>query len=87
MVEAADAAEISVILDWVPARFPNDTYGLGEFDGTHLYENADPRQGFHRDWGNNIHNYGRREVSAFLNSNVRFWVQRYHLDGLRVGKP
>jgi 1,4-alpha-glucan branching enzyme len=83
-VEAAHAAEIGVILDWVPAHFPNDPHGLGDFDGTHLYEHADPRQGFHRDWGTHIYNYGRREVSAFLISNARFWVSRYHLDALRV---
>jgi 1,4-alpha-glucan branching enzyme len=83
-VEAAHAAEVGVILDWVPAHLPNDPHGLGEFDGTHLYEHADPRQGLHRDWGTYIYNYGRREVSAFLISNARFWVERYHLDALRV---
>jgi len=83
-VEAAHAAEIGLILDWVPAHFPNDPHGLGYFDGTHLYEHADPRLGFHRDWGTHIYNYGRREVSAFLISNARFWVARYHVDALRV---
>jgi 1,4-alpha-glucan branching enzyme len=82
--EAAHAAEVGVILDWVPAHLANDPHGLGEFDGTHLYEHADPRQGLHRDWGTYIYNYGRREVSAFLISNARFWVERYHLDALRV---
>jgi 1,4-alpha-glucan branching enzyme len=83
-VDAAHAADVGVILDWVPAHFPNDPHGLGYFDGTHLYEHADPRLGFHRDWGTYIYNYGRREVSAFLISNARFWVTRYHLDALRV---
>jgi 1,4-alpha-glucan branching enzyme len=83
-IEAAHAADLGVILDWVPAHFPDDPHGLGEFDGTHLYEHADPRQGFHRDWGTYIYNYGRTEVSTFLISNACFWVKRYHLDGLRV---
>jgi 1,4-alpha-glucan branching enzyme len=83
-IEAVHAAEIGVILDWVPAHFPNDPHGLGEFDGTHLYEHADPRQGYHRDWGTYIYNYGRTEVSTFLISNARFWVERYHLDALRI---
>jgi 1,4-alpha-glucan branching enzyme len=83
-VEAAHAAEISLILDWVPGHFPNDPHGLGYFDGTHLYEHADPRQGYHQDWGTYIYNYGRQEVAAFLVANARFWLERYHLDGLRV---
>jgi 1,4-alpha-glucan branching enzyme len=83
-VEAAHAAEIGIILDWVPGHFPIDAHGLGEFDGTHLYEHADPRQGFHQDWGTYIYNFGRAEVSAFLVANARFWAERYHLDGLRV---
>ncbi len=83
-VEAAHAAGIGLILDWVPGHFPNDAHGFGAFDGTHLYEHADPRQGFHQDWGTYIYNYGRQEVSAFLVANARFWLEHYHLDGLRV---
>ncbi len=83
-IEAAHAAGIGVLLDWVPGHFPNDPHGLGAFDGTHLYEHADPRQGFHHDWGTYIYNFGRREVSGFLTASARFWLERYHLDGLRV---
>ncbi|WP_154661153.1 1,4-alpha-glucan branching protein GlgB [Microvirga lotononidis] len=83
-VEAAHAAGIGVILDWVPAHFPNDPHGLSYFDGTHLYEHADPRLGFHQDWGTYIYNFERREVMSFLVANARFWLERYHLDGLRV---
>jgi 1,4-alpha-glucan branching enzyme len=83
-VEAAHAAGIGIILDWVPAHFPNDAHGLSSFDGTHLYEHADPRQGFHQDWGTYIYNYERQEVTSFLVANARFWLERYHLDGLRV---
>ena len=83
-VEAAHQAGLGLILDWVPAHFPNDAHGLGNFDSTHLYEHSDPRQGFHQDWGTYIYNFGREEVAAFLTANARFWLDYYHLDGLRV---
>jgi 1,4-alpha-glucan branching enzyme len=75
---------VGVILDWVPSHFPCDGHGLSYFDGTHLYEHADPRQGFHPEWNSSIFNYGRPEVRSFLVSSGLFWLDRYHLDGLRV---
>ena len=71
-------------LDWVPGHFPTDAHGLGRFDGTALYEHADPREGFHRDWNTLIYNFGRREVANFLLSSARYWVDAFHADGLRV---
>jgi 1,4-alpha-glucan branching enzyme len=84
LVDRLHQRGIGVIIDWVPAHFPNDAHGLGYFDGTHLYEHADPRQGTHPDWNTFVFNYGRREVSNFLISNALFWLDKYHIDGLRV---
>jgi 1,4-alpha-glucan branching enzyme len=83
-VDRCHQQEIGVILDWTPAHFPRDAHGLGLFDGTHLYEHADPRRGAHPDWGTLVFNYGRNEVQNFLVSNALFWLDKYHLDGLRV---
>ena len=83
-VDRCHAAGIGVILDWVPAHFPSDEHGLARFDGTALYEHEDPRQGFHRDWNTLIYNLGRREVRGFLIASALWWIERFHLDGLRV---
>ncbi|MDB5770260.1 MAG: glycogen branching protein [Burkholderia sp.] len=83
-VDRCHAAGIGVILDWVPGHFPDDAHGLARFDGTALYEHEDPREGFHRDWKTLIYNYGRREVSGMLIASALFWLERFHVDGLRV---
>ena len=84
LIDTLHQRGIGVILDWVPAHFPHDEHGLGYFDGTHLYEHADPRQGHHPDWDTFIFNYGRNEVRSFLISNALFWLDCYHVDALRV---
>src|SRR5690554_1847051 len=83
-VDACHAARLGVILDWVPAHFPTDAHGLARFDGTALYEHADPRQGFHPDWNTAIYNFGRKEVVSFLVNNALYWLEKFHIDGLRV---
>ena len=84
MVDALHRAGVGVIVDWVPAHFPRDFFALARFDGTHLYEHADPRLGEHQDWGTLIFNYGRHEVRGFLTSSALSWLERFHIDGLRV---
>ena len=83
-VDAAHAAGLGVILDWVPAHFPTDAHGLARFDGTALYEHEDPRQGYHPDWNTAIYNFGRKEVTSFLLNNALYWLEKFHIDGLRV---
>jgi 1,4-alpha-glucan branching enzyme len=83
-VEACHAAGLGLWLDWVPGHFPSDAHGLGRFDGTALYEHADPREGYHHDWNTLIYNYGRREVWNFLLSSALYWLREYHIDGIRV---
>ena len=83
-INAAHKAGLGVLLDWVPGHFPTDAHGLGQFDGTALYEHADPREGFHQDWNTLIFNYGRREVQNYLVANALYWIKEFHLDGLRV---
>jgi 1,4-alpha-glucan branching enzyme len=84
LVDAFHQAGVGVILDWVPSHFPGDAHGLYKFDGTHLFEHADPRQGYHPDWSSFIYNYSRNEVRTFLISNALYWLDRFHIDGLRV---
>ena len=84
LVDTLHQRGIGVILDWVPSHFPADEHGLAFFDGTHLYEHADPRQGYHPEWKSYIFNYGRKEIQSFLISNALFWLHHYHIDGLRV---
>ena len=84
LIDTLHQRGIGVILDWVPSHFPTDEHGLAFFDGTHLYEHADPRQGYHPEWKSYIFNFGRKEVQSFLISNALFWLDRYHVDGLRV---
>jgi 1,4-alpha-glucan branching enzyme len=84
LIDCLHQRGIGVILDWVPSHFPSDEHGLAYFDGTHLYEHADPRQGYHPEWNSYIFNYDRKEVQSFLISNALFWLDRYHVDGLRV---
>jgi len=83
-VDRCHQAGIGVLLDWTPAHFPRDAHGLAFFDGTHLYEHADPRQGMHPDWGTLVYNYARNEVQNYLISNALFWLDKFHIDGLRV---
>ena len=84
LVDQLHQHEIGVILDWVPSHFPTDAHGLNQFDGSHLFDHADPRQGFHPDWNTAVFNYSRNEVRSFLISSALFWLEQYHVDGLRV---
>jgi len=84
LIDYLHQRDIAVIFDWVPSHFPTDDWALGFFDGTHLFEHSDPRQGIHKDWDSYIFNYGRNEVRSFLLSSAMFWLEHYHIDGLRV---
>ena len=84
LVDTLHQAGVGVLLDWVPSHFPTDEAALGYFDGTHLFEHADPRQGFHPDWKSFVFNYGRGEVRSFLLSSAHYWLDQFHIDGLRV---
>ncbi len=84
LIDHLHRAGVGVILDWVPSHFPTDAFALAQFDGSHLYEHADPRRGLHREWGSLVFNYGRHEVRSFLLSSAMFWLDHYHADGLRV---
>ena len=83
-VDQCHQAKLGLLIDWVPGHFPNDVHGLAQFDGSHLYEHQDPRQGYHPDWNTLIYNYGRTEVSNFLRASALHWLDKYHLDGIRV---
>ncbi|WP_075182538.1 1,4-alpha-glucan branching enzyme [Pantoea sp. 1.19] len=83
-IDAAHEAGLNVLLDWVPGHFPDDEFGLAQFDGTSLYEHSDPREGYHQDWNTLIYNFGRREVSNYLTGNALYWMERFGIDGLRV---
>ncbi len=84
LVDALHQQDIGIVLDWVPSHFPTDEHGLAFFDGTHLFEHADPKRGYHPEWSSSIFNYGRHEVRSFLSSSALFWLDRYHIDALRV---
>jgi len=84
LVDAFHKEGIGVLLDWVPSHFPGDDHGIRNYDGSSLYEHADPRLGYHPDWSSYIFNYGRNEVKSFLISSAIFWLEKYHIDGLRV---
>ncbi|MFZ5710593.1 MAG: 1,4-alpha-glucan branching protein GlgB [Pseudomonadota bacterium] len=84
LIDAAHRRGLGVLIDWVPGHFPTDQHGLGRFDGTALYEHQDPREGFHQDWNTLIYNYGRAEVANYLVANALYWLEEYHIDGLRV---
>ncbi|CAM9968008.1 unnamed protein product, partial [Chrysoparadoxa australica] len=84
LVEATHEAGLGLIIDWVPGHFPTDAHGLAQFDGTALYEHSDPKEGYHPDWNTLVYNYGRSEVSNFLIANARYWLEEFHIDGLRV---